>query len=234
MKSVSTILVEDHEITRIGMRRILEKLEKISIVAESGNGRDAVRLASELSPDLMFIDIDLPVLDGIEATRLIKQSILCKIIIVTTSETPEDIAGALAAGADAYYLKNSKHHLEAPIGAVLSNELWLDPGIFRPLVSLITNANLSFGSKVRNSNRPFHLSEREQDVLDLLVKGYSNRLIAEELKLSAETIKTHMRHLMEKLQVADRTQAAVKALREGLVSEVPGSSLSNGEEAVDS
>lgn len=217
--SINTLLVEDHEITRLGMRTMLEQIEKVCIVAEVGSGRAAVNKALEFHPDLILMDIGLPEMDGIEATRLIKEAMPAKVIMVTSHDTDEDILAGLTAGADAYCLKGiSGAQLANAIQSVMDGAIWLDPGIARQLIQIIAHKPMTkTGASTARQSNQFQLSEREYQVLCLLVDGLSNQQMAEKLFLSAETVKTHMRHLMEKLSVSDRTQAAVKAVREGLV-----------------
>jgi len=235
-KILSAILVEDQEITRLGIRKMLERTQEVEILAEAKTGTEAVKLATELNPCLIFMDVGLPDMDGIEATRIIKQTLSSKVIMLTSRDGEEDIVAGLSAGADAYCLKDiSASQLICAIHSVVEGAVWLDPEIGRTLLKAMakkTNMNQSqnnFAGKTsqpnggpqsslfKTSNNPFQLSEREYEVLCLLVDGLSNQEMANRLYLSAETVKTHMRHLMEKLRVSDRTQAAVKAVRQGLV-----------------
>jgi two-component system, NarL family, response regulator LiaR len=228
VKTITALLVEDHEITRLGLRKILEQVPSIQIIAEAGDGRTAVDKAIELNPDLVFMDIGLPDMDGIEATRSIKNAVSTKVIMITSHENTEDIFAGLGAGADAYCLKGvSGAQLANAIHSVMGGAVWLDPGIAQQVVNAASKGSIAVTTTSRtaqtstaspvNSNNPFRLSDREFQVLTLLVEGLSNQQIAERLYLSTETIKTHMRHIMEKLQVSDRTQAAVKALSYGLL-----------------
>lgn len=219
---IRTLLVEDHEITRLGLRQMLEQVGNIEVVAEATDGSSAVSKALELQPDLVLMDLGLPILDGIEATKTIKSSITSKVIVITSHEDGEDVLAALSAGADAYCLKGvSAPQLSYAINSVMSSALWLDPGIARHVVKSIGKPTSTVTERVTstvNQSNAFGLSDREMDVLRLLVDGSSNQGIAEALYLSTETVKTHMRHIMEKLRVSDRTQAAVKAITQGLVS----------------
>lgn len=216
MPKIDTIIVEDHEITRLGIRKMLENMERVSIVGEQSLGEKAVLQAMELQPDLVLMDIGLPDLDGIEATRRIKKELPAKVILITVHDAEQDIVAGLSAGADAFCLKGIREkQLQEAIYCVMDNGVWLDPGIGRQLIGII----LGGGQNSKESFKPgFRLSDREKDVLALLIEGMSNQEMARKLKLSPETIKTHMKHLMEKLGVSDRTQAAVKAMKEGLLS----------------
>lgn len=219
-KIINTILVEDHEITRLGLRKMLEYIPAVKIVAEVACGKMAVSKAKELKPDLILMDIGLPNMDGIEATRVLKESDSVKIVVITSHDNDEDVFAALRAGADAYCLKGiSKRQLANCISSVLEGAIWLDPGIASKILSCMSQPSRN-KPNAKASATCYQLSEREIEVLTLLVEGHTNHQMAEKLFLSAETIKTHMRHVMEKLQVSDRTQAAIKAVTEGLVPEI--------------
>lgn len=217
-KSIRTILVEDHEVTRLGIKLMLNDLPEISIVAEASDGGDAVCKAKELNPDLILMDIGLPGMDGIQCTKAIKNSINAKVIMITSHGNNEDIFAGLSAGAEGYCLKGvSSRQLTTAIQSVMDGALWLDSGIAKQVVRAASVGAMNSESKSITALGNFGLSEREREVLALLVDGMSNQEMAERLYLSTETIKTHMRHIMEKLRVADRTQAAVKAVKQGLV-----------------
>lgn len=221
----TAILVDDHEITRLGLRKALESVEGLSIIGETDNGHDAVELAIRLKPDLVFMDIGLPEINGIEATTKIVAEVSSKIMIVSSHDSEVDVVACLAAGAHAYCLKDvSIAALSTAIISVMSGALWVDPRLARCIgQKLNKSADILAASNNETStkDRPTlqrELSEREMQVLALLFEGYSNKQIAVNLFLSEDTIKTHMRHLMEKLNVSDRTQAVVKALKLGLIS----------------
>jgi DNA-binding NarL/FixJ family response regulator len=217
-ETIKTILVEDHEITRLGIRKMLERLADVEIIAEATDGKSAVDKAIELNPALILMDIGLPLMDGIQATKLIKAAMPVKIIMITSHEMGHDIFAALSAGADAYCLKGvSVEQLNNAIHAVVSGAVWLDPGIAKQVVSAANKGSQNTGPD-HLQNNIFQLSEREYQVLTLLVDGFSNQQMADRLFLSIETVKTHMRHVMEKLRVSDRTQAAIKAVKHNLVS----------------
>lgn len=215
---VTIVVVEDHEITRLGLKRVLQHLPDVTIVGEATDGRSAVDKAIELCPNLMLMDIGLPVMDGIEATRLIKGALPTKVIMITSHENDEDIFAGLSAGADGYCLKGiSGKQLAVAIQAVMDGAVWLDPRIAKQEKQAMSRemTPAAPAGATTLSDNSFQLSERESEVLAALVDGLTNQQIAERLFLSPETVKTHMRHLMEKLRVSDRTQAAVKALKHG-------------------
>jgi NarL family two-component system response regulator LiaR len=214
--SLRVFIVEDQEITRLGLRLLLEKSADIQILGEADNGETAVEAALRAAPDVILMDVGLPGIDGIEATRRIKESNpKIKVVMLTTHDRVDDVFAALSAGADGYCLKETK--ADAIISAmrvVMDGAVSLDASIARTLLGCI---HLEAKKKPAERDAKFGLSPREMDILELLVEGLSNQEMADRLVISAETVKTHMRLVMEKLMVADRTQAAVKALREGLL-----------------
>ncbi len=210
----TVLIVEDHQITRTGLRLTIEQDSQFEVVGEAASGKSAVAQAKELKPELVLMDIGLPEMNGIEAAKLIKSALpATRLVMLTSHDSDEDIFSALAAGADAYCLKDiASEQLMIALKTVADGGGWLDPAI----AGRVLRSSASRVLPPANESK-FMLSEREFEVLRLLVEGLSNLQMAERLKVSPETIKTHMRHIMEKLAVSDRTQAAVKALRAGLV-----------------
>jgi DNA-binding NarL/FixJ family response regulator len=220
---IKILVVEDHEITRVGLKLTLEQSDEIEIVGEASDGNQAVEASSELNPTVVLMDIGLPNIDGIEATGLIKKaSPATRVIMLTSHDNDRDIFAALGAGADGYCLKETPtNQLVLAIKTVADGAAWLDPAIaskvLKASVMGALPAQTAGGGTGKSGLQTSRLSQREIDVLKLVVEGLSNQAIAERLYLSVETVKTHMRRIMEKLAVSDRTQAAVKAMREGLL-----------------
>lgn len=216
-KPTRVLLVEDHPLIRVGLKFLFDKSENFSVIGEAVNGEKAVELAEELKPDVIVMDLRMPGLDGIQATRAIRKKWAeAKIVMLTLYNSEDEILGALQAGVRGYCLKDTHfERLVAGIQCVLAGDLWLDSGVADKLVGVLPPSQLNeeFESA---ANEP-SLSEREVDVLGLLVHGLSNQEIADKLEISSETVKSHLRHIMKKLAVSDRTQAAVKALKQGLV-----------------
>jgi NarL family two-component system response regulator LiaR len=215
------LIVEDHEITRVGLRLTLEQSAEISIIGEAADGQQGVQETIRLQPNVVLMDIGLPGIDGIEAAGEIKKSApLTRVIMLTSHDNDRDVFAALGAGADGYCLKETPtSQLALAIKTVSEGAAWLDPGIAsRVLRASVQGAATKPENEApgRSANAP-KLSQREIEVLKLVVEGSSNQEIAEKLYLSVETVKTHMRRIMEKLAVSDRTQAAVKAMREGIL-----------------
>ena len=219
-KPITIFIAEDHEITRVGLRLTLEQVPDFRIIGEADDGGAAVNQIQKLKPDIVLMDIGMPTLDGIEATQQIKRNdVGSRVIVLTSHDNDKDVFAALGAGADGYCLKEiSSTQLANAIRTVSDGAAWLDPGVASRVFRAAASLQPSSGGSARGGGGgQSPLSSREVDVLRLVVEGMSNQEIAEALHLSVETIKTHMRHIMEKLAVTDRTQAAVKAMREGLV-----------------
>ncbi len=232
--SISVLIVDDQEIVRVGLKVVLEKnpstpgQPEIEVIGVAQDGLDALEKLETLKPDVVVMDIGLPFMDGVEATSKVKSKYEnIKVVMLTSHRDDRHIFAALAAGADAYCLKEtSGDQLAFAVRSVYDGAAWLDPLIARRLLSAsLSNLKALDAAKVRsqddkdkNENKKDieSLSSRELDVLRLVTDGLTNQEIAEKLVLSVETVKTHMRHIMEKLRVSDRTQAAVKAMREGL------------------
>lgn len=222
-----TILVaEDHEFTRTGLAYAFQKSTEFKIVGEAENGVDAVRLAKELKPDFVLMDIGMPLMDGIAATQEIKRNLPdVKVVILTSRQFSEEIFASLASGADAYCMKDiSTERLLTVMSSVVSGALWLDPSIARIVVNALPSCTGAGGGEAlaggsSRSSGAYHanLTERELEVLTQIALGKTNKEIAATLELSIHTVKAHVRNLIQKLAVDDRTQAAVKALQDGLV-----------------
>lgn len=218
------LVVEDHEITRVGLKLTLEQTNDVKIVGEAADGLDAIAACGSKQPMVVLMDIGLPLMDGIEATQKIKSKFPgVRVIMLTSHDNDRDIFAALAAGADGYCLKETPtNQLVLAIKTVADGAAWLDPHIATKVLRASVVAGLAAvepgqAAAPAPTKTVQRLSQREVDVLKLVVEGLSNQAIAERLYLSVETVKTHMRRIMEKLAVSDRTQAAVKAMREGLL-----------------
>ncbi len=218
---IKLLMVEDHKLLRVGLKAIFEEYPNLEIIGEAEDGQQAVKLARELKPDVILMDIGLPVFSGIEATRRIKESNPEIKIIVLTSHTDEkEVMEALSAGASAYALKDVKtEHLVSIIQTVNQGAFWLDPAIAKVVLQKKTILPGNNKPYTRASFKADHanLTEREYEVLKLVVDGRSNSDIADLLKISEHTAKAHVCNIIQKLVVDDRTQAAVKAIKEGLV-----------------
>jgi len=215
---IKLLLVEDHHITRTGLRLALEQEPKFVIVGEAADGHSAIKQAVELQPDVILMDIGLPGMSGIEAAVAIKEKLpSCRVIMVTSHDMQEDVIAALAANCDGYCLKDiDGAQLTRAIVSVHNGAIWLDPSIAKKVIKVYVGQPPARAASTSSTTNGV-LSERELEVLSYVVDGLTNQEIAVKLTVSAETVKTHMRHIMEKLSVSDRTQAAVRALRDGLL-----------------
>jgi two-component system, NarL family, response regulator LiaR len=206
------LVIEDDPMMQLGLEQSLSDYPAFELIGQATDGLTGVELAQSLQPDLVIMDIGLPRMDGIEATQKIKAANPKIRVVVLTSHTAEtEIVAALSSGADAYCIKGTNiERLVSAIEAAQEGAIYLDPQIARRVVEHLK-------PPAPENNQIGQLSAREQDVLQLIVRGYSNPQIATELYLSPNTIKTHIRGIMNKLAVDDRVQAAVVALRSGLV-----------------
>ena len=207
------MIADDHPLVREALHRTLEGEEDIEVVAEAGDGEEAVKFASELKPDVAVMDIVMPKLNGIEATRKIKEIAPdTAILILTAYDDDEYVLGLLDAGAAGYLLKSARgRDLVGAIRAIRSGESVLHPKIIAKLLKRATVAP----AEQHKASDP--LSERESEVLKLVTSGMSNKEIAENLFLSQRTVKAHLTSVFNKLNVASRSEAIVKGLQWGLV-----------------
>ena len=213
MDKIGVLIVDDHAVVRQGLRTLLELQEDIEILGEASNGLESVEQARQLLPDVVLMDLVMPEMDGIEATRRIRAlSPNTKVIILTSFAEDEKVFPSIKAGALGYLLKNvSPADLITAVQAASRGEAQLHPEIATKLMNEFSN----------RPSKPAHdeLTERELEVLRLISRGMSNREIAGELVLSEKTVKTHVSNILSKLHLNDRTQAAIYALREGLLRE---------------
>lgn len=217
------LIVEDHQMTLVGLKMLLEKQDSIDVVGEATNGLEAVRLAESSQPDVILMDIGLPEMDGVEATQKIKGTHPGqRIIMLTSKDNERDVFAALSAGADAYCMKGiSIESLTQAIQAVKEGTAWLDPAVARMVLGRFQGGMPSAESAVTKeesaSLEDCPLTAREMEVLKLIVDGLSNPEIAETLTITKATAKAHVHSILQKLCVDDRTQAAVLAMRQGYV-----------------
>ncbi|MBE9501595.1 MAG: response regulator transcription factor [Chloroflexi bacterium] len=213
MSAIKVLLAEDHVITRQGVCRLLQKEHDLSVIGEAGDGEEAVRMATEMQPDVVIMDIAMPKLNGIEATRQIKLlRPTIAVLVLSAYDDDEYVFGLLEAGTAGYLLKTaSGDDLIHAIRAVYRGEPVLDPVVLRKVMNRFRSPDQGPGG-----GRPFeHLSEREIDVIKLAAKGMSNKEIAEELMLSRRTVEGHLRSIFNKLGVGSRTEAVLDGLRKG-------------------
>ncbi len=236
--SVKKLLIaDDHRLVRAGLRAQLEREPDLTVVAEAENGQEALELSRRHAPDLILMDVRMPVMDGLEATRAIKEELPeVSILIVTTQESQDYLLEAIRAGAAGYVLKgSSRDELVGAVRGVLGGESPLNGGLAMRLLKRLAH-ELELETKSSSSPAPqstepagsnivserpqapplVPLTDREIEVLHLLAAGKTNPQIAQELVISVSTVKTHVEHIIAKLGVSDRTQAAVRAVEWGV------------------
>jgi DNA-binding NarL/FixJ family response regulator len=207
------VIVDDHELARAGLRSVLSGERGLEVVGEASNGAEAVAVCRTLRPDLVLMDVRMPDVDGLAATRALKrESPTTGVILFTVYENPDYLVEALKSGAAGYLLKGaSKREIVSTVRQVLAGESLLHPELVMSLLKQLSNVSSDSAAAQR-------LSPRERDVLRLIALGQSNKEIAAALDLTVSTVKTHVEHVIGKLGVSDRTQAAVRAIELGLTS----------------
>ena len=216
---IKILIVEDHMVARMGIAIIVENTPNFELVGQAQDGQEGVSIALHLKTDVILMDIGLPKIDGIEATRKIKEAQLnSSILLFTSRDSSDDIFAALRAGADGYIMKGSDEKtLKNAIEAVNQKAGWLDPQIARVVLSGINEQKENTQDKTKSPNNKYGLTKKELEVLSLIVDGLSNQEIAQKLVVSLSTTKAHVHSILQKLYLTDRTKAAITALKEGLV-----------------
>ncbi len=221
-EEISILIVEDHALTRFGLKTAFDTLNFIKEIIEAEDGESGVQLAKEIEPDIVLMDLGLPGINGIEATRQIKSfNTDTKVIILTSHNNENEIWAALGAGANAYCLKDIEpERLMQVVESVSDGAAWLDPAIAGVVLQGLSSSTPIQKNKeaiFEVNGEKVQLTERETEVLRLIVDGFSNADIAEKLYVSIHTAKAHVCNILQKLSVDDRTQAAIKALKGGIV-----------------
>ena len=237
MSKIRVALIEDHDLTRVGIRTALLQIDDIDVVGEAANAAAGLKMLKKVQPDVAIVDIGLPDKDGIELTKELKalsdgDDSATKVLILTLQDDKKAVLAAFAAGADSYCMKDIKFdNLLEAVRVTYNGNAWIDPAIARivlqqarenpPLRETFDTDEQKILPKSESEEEEnisaYTLTERELEVLQLIVEGCSNALIAERLYITVGTVKTHVRNILNKLCADDRTQAAVRALRSGLV-----------------
>jgi DNA-binding NarL/FixJ family response regulator len=206
---IRVLIADDHTVLRHGLRLILDSAAGLTVVGEAADGEAAVAMALESKPDVVLMDVNMPAIDGIEATRRIRAAQPdIQILMLTISQKDKDLIGAIKAGAKGYLLKSAESsEVIESIQRVASGEAILPPNLMARVLDELANP----------APEPKQLTERETDILKLVACGLGNKEIGGELHISENTVKTHMRHILEKLNLSNRAEAAAYAVRTGLI-----------------
>ncbi len=215
--AISLMIVDDHKIVRDGICAYMDTVPEIEVIAQAESGSDAVKLAEQLAPDVVLMDLIMPGMDGVEATWRVRQvSLRSKIVILTSFHEDSNIFPAIKAGALSYVLKSiDPEELAETVKSAARGEAVLDSKVASRLMH-------EYRDDTNESMQAYmQLTNREQEVLELIAKGLSNAQIAEHLVISEKTVKSHVSNILSKLHFADRTQVAVFAWKEGIMKKDP-------------
>lgn len=218
-EEITVVLTDDHALVRQGVRAFLETQPDLKVVGEAGSGEEAVVLCETLAPDVVLMDLLMPGIGGVEATRRVKAiSPRTQVIVLTSYHEDEHVVPAIRAGALSYLLKDvTPGELAAAIRKAAAGEVSLSPAITAQMVKAVTGERRA----AETHSPPSPLTNRELEVIRLIADGLSNTEMAEKLFLSEKTVKSHVSNILAKLHLTDRTQAAVYAWRQGLVQRTP-------------
>ena len=210
MEPIKLVIVDDHSLFRAGLIGLLNDMSEFSVIGEAADGKEAIQIIQELEPDVVLMDVNMPVMDGIQAVTALANTVKSKIIMLTISRHDDDLFGAIAAGADGYLLKNAEpDELRKAILNVAQGKSVLAPEVTQPIMKALVNASIPANDK--------GVSKREVEVLECLANGYTTSQVAAQLFVSENTIKTHIRHILEKLDASNRAEAVKKASQLGLI-----------------
>lgn len=210
--SIKVMIVDDHNLVREGLKAVFEQGDEVDVVGEAGSGEEAIELVEQLDPDVILMDISMPGMNGIQATKVIRDAHPdAKIVILTMLDQEGYVYEAIKAGATGYMLKStSSDELVNAIQTVYEGKALLHPDATAQLLK-------EFVQLAENKAKDYGLSNREMEVLQLLSEGKTNKEIAKALWISEQTVKTHVAHIFDKLGTSDRTETVARALRSGLV-----------------
>jgi DNA-binding NarL/FixJ family response regulator len=216
-EKIKILIVDDSKLTRVGLRTTFKSMEGMEVIGEAENGKVGIDLALSEKPDVILMDIGMPIMDGIQATKQLKaKGSSAKILMLTSHEAENDVFDAFSAGAHSYCMKDIEPEMLATvIRSTFNGASWLDPRIAK--IVLQNFGKTTSTPKEEEPKEELTLTEREIDVLHLIARGYSNSEISKELCISMNTVKTHIRNIFHKLEVEDRTQAAMKAVKKDII-----------------
>ena len=210
MKTIRLVVVDDHALFRAGLVNLLNQMTELEVVGEAGDGNEAVAVIQKTKPDVVLLDVNMPVMAGVETVRVLKKLEDCHILMLTISKHDEDLFGAITAGADGYLLKSAEpDELLGAIKQIAEGKSVLSPEVTGRVLQVVgSGENIHADSK---------LSKREMEVLDCFAQGMTSAQIASDLFISENTVKTHVRHILEKLEAGNRAEAVSKAVQMGLI-----------------
>jgi len=217
MKKIRILIADDHSIVRQGLRALFQSVPEFSIIGEAANGEELVNLAASLQPDVAIVDISMPELNGIEATRILKENNSgARILILTIHEEEEYVSQMIRAGADGYVLKDAdKDELFMAVRAVAAGGRFFSPGISKLIIDeFVKQARDPYAARLSSSQL---LTRRESEILRYIAQGVTNKKIAEKLFLSIRTVNTHRTNLMQKLNIHDTAGLVRYAIQNGMV-----------------
>ena len=221
MKKIKIIIADDHDVVRSGLKQLLKSNPEFIIAAEAKDGGEAVELTTKLKPDVLLVDISMPVMNGIEVTRMVRQANSpSKVLVFTIHENEEYVYQMIRAGANGYVLKNAdRDEIFTAIKAVVAGEFFFSPHISQLLIQEYINR--SRGEKPPAAEQPGDdkLTKRESEILGLIARGFTNTEIAQKLFLSVRTVNTHRTNLMQKLDIHETASLVRYALQHGFVKE---------------
>jgi DNA-binding NarL/FixJ family response regulator len=210
MSTIRVVVVDDHALFRAGLVNLLHQMSELEVVGEAGDGEEAITIIQKTKPDVVLLDVNMPVMDGIETVQAIKKSEDCQILMLTISKHDKDLFGAITAGADGYLLKSAEpDELLHAIQQVAEGKSVLSPEVTGRVLQVVSSG--------KNINAESILSKREMEVLDCLAEGMTSAQIASDLFISENTVKTHVRHILEKLEAGNRAEAVSKAVQLGII-----------------
>ena len=210
MKKVRLVVVDDHALFRAGLVSLLAQMPEFEVVGEASNGHQALEVIQRTRPDIALIDVNMPEMGGVETVEALQKVETLRIVMLTISKHDDDLFGAIAAGAHGYLLKNSEpEELRRAILLVADGKSVLSPEVTGRVLKAVSNA--------RGMPSEIGLSKREMEVLDCLAVGKTSAQIASDLFITENTVKTHVRHILEKLEAANRAEAVSRAIQMGLI-----------------
>lgn len=210
MQKIRLVVVDDHALFRAGLISLLSQMPEFEVTGEAGDAREAIEVVSRADPDVVLLDVNMPGISGIEAVDKIKKITAARVLMLTISKQDEDLFGSIAAGADGYLLKNAEpDELRRAIKNVAEGKSVLSPEVTARVLKAV--------SKTQGYPYETQLSLREMEVLECLAQGKTSSQIAADLFITENTVKTHVRHILEKLEASNRAEAVSRAIQLGLI-----------------